>query len=107
MEMGDTFDSDIYVPNITDLNQLQLAIKVIMSSTLLPSTRFNPACFQDLQLFTPSESVQAISQLQRFLDGKKLSIGIKKLLMVTEMARQDVDKLDKFVNTIIDTSVTM
>lgn len=33
---------------------------------------------------------------------QKLTIGIKKLLMVIEMARQDVEnKVDKFVNTLV------
>lgn len=31
----------------------------------------------------------------------KLTIGIKKLLMIIEMARQDADKIEKFVNTLI------
>jgi hypothetical protein len=35
------------------------------------------------------------------LDGH-LSIGVKKLLMIVEMARQDVDKVEKFVNTLQD-----
>lgn len=30
----------------------------------------------------------------------KLAIGIKKLLMIIEMARQDADKVEKFVNTL-------
>lgn len=36
--------------------------------------------------------------------GERLSVGIKKLLMISEMARQDVDKVDKFFTTLCDTS---
>ena len=32
----------------------------------------------------------------------KLSMGIKKLLFTLEMASQDVDKVDKFVSTLME-----
>ena len=32
----------------------------------------------------------------------KLSIGIKKLLYIIEMASQDVDKVDKFMSTVLE-----
>ena len=32
----------------------------------------------------------------------KLSIGIKKLLYIVEMASQDVDKVDKFITTVLE-----
>jgi vesicle-fusing ATPase len=35
----------------------------------------------------------------------KLTLGVKKLLMISEMARQDVDKVEKFVGTIQDECV--
>jgi hypothetical protein len=38
------------------------------------------------------------------IDGR-FSIGIKKLLMIIEMARQDVDKAEKFVNALQEDAV--
>ena len=31
--------------------------------------------------------------------NEKLSVGVKKLLMISEMARQDVDKVERFVSS--------
>ena len=42
-----------------------------------------------------------MSLLEQAGMDQKLAIGIKKLIMVIEMARQDTDKIEKFVNTLI------
>ena len=42
-----------------------------------------------------------MSLLQQAGMEQRLAIGIKKLLMVIEMARQDADKIEKFVNTLL------
>ena len=38
---------------------------------------------------------------QAGVDGR-LSVGVKKLLMLSELARQDVDKVEKFVGALVD-----
>jgi vesicle-fusing ATPase len=57
---------------------------------------------KELKLFSETEERRAREMLMTMgLDGH-LSIGVKKLLMIVEMARQDVDKVEKFVNTLQD-----
>lgn len=52
-----------------------------------------------MELFNDQERSDALIELGT-VENMTLSIGVKKLLMVIEMARQDVDKVNKFVNTI-------
>ncbi len=48
-------------------------------------------------MFNETEHSRAMHMLVNAgIDGR-FSIGIKKLLMIAEMARQDVDKVEKFV----------
>lgn len=82
MDMTDEFSAELYVPTITSLEGIDIVL-------------------QQLELFEDSERERAISILQQANMDQKLTIGIKKLLMIIEMARQDDDKVDKFVNTIL------
>ncbi|RIA79766.1 P-loop containing nucleoside triphosphate hydrolase protein [Glomus cerebriforme] len=78
LSMSDCFNSEIYVPNIKELSSVDHILK-------------------ELKLFDDNEKDRAISDLKEV----KLNIGIKKLLMMIEMSRQDVDnKVEKFVDTI-------
>lgn len=52
-------------------------------------------------MFSDRERQRAMSVLHDAGVDGKISIGIKKLLMITEMARQDTDKVEKFCNTIL------
>lgn len=56
---------------------------------------------KQLGLFTDAERKRTLSLLSQAGMENKLTIGIKKLLMIIEMARQDADKIEKFVNTLI------
>ncbi|KAI7868132.1 P-loop containing nucleoside triphosphate hydrolase protein [Spinellus fusiger] len=85
MTMTDSFDSSIYVPTVTTLEGIDIVL-------------------QKLDLFTDQERERTLSILEQAGLGNKLAIGIKKLLMIIEMARQDADKIEKFVNTIISLS---
>ncbi|CAI2191442.1 11013_t:CDS:10, partial [Funneliformis geosporum] len=80
MNMSDCFNSEIYVPNIVELSFVDFVL-------------------EELALFNDDERNRALGALQQ--DGFNLNIGIKKLLMIIEMSRQDVDKVDKFVSTIM------
>jgi len=83
MDMIDCFNSEIYVPTIMDLLSVEIVLK-------------------ELDLFDNNERNEALNRLQQEgIDQKTLSIWVKKLLMITEMCRQDVDKVDKFVNTLM------
>ncbi|KAG9298198.1 hypothetical protein G9A89_002686 [Geosiphon pyriformis] len=82
MDMIDAFNSEIYVPNITDLRSVEVVLK-------------------ELDLFDDKERKRTLSNLQQEGIDQKLSIGIKKLLTIAEMCRQDFDKVDKFVNTLM------
>ncbi|CAG8598288.1 35733_t:CDS:10 [Gigaspora margarita] len=80
MNMSDCFNSDIYVPNITELSSVDIVLK-------------------ELTLFNDEERNRALNALKQ--GGVELRIGIKKLLTIIEMSRQDVDKVEKFVGTIL------
>ncbi|KAG2193738.1 hypothetical protein INT46_011349 [Mucor plumbeus] len=82
MDMTDEFSAEIYVPTITSLEGIDTVL-------------------QQLELFSDNERERALSILQQANMDQKLTIGVKKLLMIIEMARQDEDKVEKFVNTIL------
>ncbi|KAI9277564.1 P-loop containing nucleoside triphosphate hydrolase protein [Sporodiniella umbellata] len=82
MGMTSEFSTELYVPSITSLEGID-------------------AVLQELNLFEDDERERALSCLEQANMEHKLSIGVKKLLMVIEMARQDEDKVGKFVNTIL------
>ncbi|KAJ3283376.1 transport between ER and Golgi ATPase protein [Borealophlyctis nickersoniae] len=83
MEMTDAFNASVYVPNITDLNAVDIVLR-------------------DLQTFTDPERERALQMLRTSGVASRISVGIKKLLMMAEMASQDVDKVEKFVMTLTD-----
>ncbi|KAJ3090173.1 transport between ER and Golgi ATPase protein [Quaeritorhiza haematococci] len=84
MDMLESFDASIYTPNITDLGSLDLVL-------------------QELKLFNGDQDrYRALHALQSAGMADKLSIGIKKLMMVTERARQDDDTVEKFVSALTD-----
>jgi len=83
MDMSDAFNAELYVQNIVDLNSVR---KVV----------------EELQIFSPTELTRAIRMLQEAGVSDKVAIGVKKLMMICEMSRQDVDKVETFVNTMLD-----
>ncbi|KAI8636816.1 P-loop containing nucleoside triphosphate hydrolase protein [Parasitella parasitica] len=82
MDMTDEFSAEIYVPTITSLDGVD-------------------AVLQQLELFSDAERERAFSILKQANMDQKLTIGVKKLLMIIEMARQDQDKIEKFVNAML------
>ena len=75
MEMVDAFNSSMYVPNVTSLSAVDIILR-------------------ELKAFNDTER-QAVQSKLAGTQGK-LSVGIKKLIYMSEMACQDVDKVDKF-----------
>ncbi|KAJ8662918.1 hypothetical protein O0I10_001094 [Lichtheimia ornata] len=82
MDIADAFDTKIYISTLTSLAAVETVLK-------------------ELGLFSDRERQRAMSVLHDAGVDGKISIGIKKLLMITEMARQDTDKVEKFCNTIL------
>lgn len=85
MEMSESFDADIRVPAINDLQSVERIIR-------------------DVELFEDEQQLQHAMSLLRqagFGDEGKLNIGVKKLLSMTEMARQDPDPAEKLVGSLI------
>ncbi|XJO78664.1 hypothetical protein BDV3_003069 [Batrachochytrium dendrobatidis] len=91
MELIDAFNSSIYIPNITHLPSIQ---HVLM----------------ELKPFPDYDCKKAIQSLQQYLSSSttnpKLSISIKKLLYIAEMAGQDVDHAEKFVQTVTEECIS-
>ena len=82
--MGDAFNAVLEVPNITTLESIDFVLK-------------------EVKLFnTDFDRIKALEILKRSGRANSINIGIKKLLMIIEMARQDVDKMDKFVSAFSD-----
>lgn len=86
MDAMDAFATTVRVPAITTLRQLE---KVLA----------------DVEMFrTPQELQRAVELLrQAGLDGEdKLAIGVKRLLSLVEMCRQDQDSaVDKLVTELV------
>lgn len=86
MQMSDIFDSQIHIPSITDLRSLEMVLK-------------------DAELFTSSsDRRQAMGMLEQAGFGVegRLNIGIKKLLSIIEMARQEPEQgAERLVSAII------
>ncbi|KAG0170430.1 transport between ER and Golgi ATPase protein [Apophysomyces sp. BC1015] len=81
MDMTDGFNTEIYVPTITTLEGIDIVL-------------------QEIGLFQEHEREKTMSILSESNMEQKLAIGVKQLLMVIEMARQDKDKISKFVSTL-------
>ncbi|KAI9017073.1 P-loop containing nucleoside triphosphate hydrolase protein [Gaertneriomyces semiglobifer] len=86
MELAEAFNANIYAPNITDLASVEYVLR-------------------ELKTLTDSERHRAITTLRSSGVEQRLSIGIKKLMMIAEMANQDVDKVEKFVSAMMEEGV--
>jgi vesicle-fusing ATPase len=76
------FDAEITVPNVANQGELQ-------------------AVLEKLDLFAPEEQQRVLQQIEEYTGTKELNVGIKKILMAAETARQDVgDQVGRFVNIV-------
>lgn len=82
MGMIPEFSNEIYIPPINTIEGIEIVL-------------------QTVDLFTEAEHHQAMSYLRQSSIEDRIAIGIKKLLMIIEMARQDEDKVGKFVSAIL------
>ncbi|KAJ1950263.1 transport between ER and Golgi ATPase protein, partial [Dispira parvispora] len=82
MDMLDNFNAEIYVPPIRDVASVEFVLK-------------------DLQLYNQQELTQVMRSLYDEGVDTRLSLGIKKLLMIIEMARQDPQtKVEKLLASL-------
>ncbi|KAL6602255.1 AAA-domain-containing protein [Neocallimastix sp. 'constans'] len=82
MDMLNSFDAEIYVPSIKSLSSIDIVLK-------------------EIELFNDSERKYVMKNISQEIKSNYVSIGVKKLLMIAEMARQDDDKITKFVSTLL------
>jgi vesicle-fusing ATPase len=88
MEMVDAFDAEIRVPAISNLQSVATILK-------------------EVQLFSNEQQLRhSLSLLEQagFAAEGRLNIGVKKLLTMAEMARQDPDPAEKLVGSLIQAS---
>jgi vesicle-fusing ATPase len=85
--MSDFFDAEIFTPTINSISAVEAVLK-------------------EVKVFTDDELVQVVQQLRAANLEGKLNIGVKKLLMVAEMAKQDdVGTIDKFLTELVKEGV--
>eukprot|EP01137_Pigoraptor_chileana_P025948 Opistho-2@96200 len=84
MGLTDSFDATLKVPNLTKIDQITRAL-------------------MELGIFSAEEWKEFNSKQAGVLQNVRLWIGIKKLIMLAEMAKQDASKVDKFLESLRDT----
>jgi vesicle-fusing ATPase len=88
MELTDAFDADIRVPPITSLTAVDHVLR-------------------EVELFRSEEEYQTAKRLLQqagFAEEGRLNVGVKKLLSMAEMARQDPNPAEKLVGSLIQHS---
>ena len=81
MELVDSFNTSLYIPNITTLQALDI-------------------CLANSSSFNSNNRAKLIQTLTNAGLTSKLSVGIKKLIYMVEMASQDEEKVEKMVHLI-------
>jgi vesicle-fusing ATPase len=82
LNLVSSFDAEIAVPNVSDQNELK---KVL----------------DELDLFDEGEKRKVMEDLERYTGTKNVGVGIKKVLMAAETARQDEgDVVGRFVDIV-------
>ncbi|KAJ3367800.1 transport between ER and Golgi ATPase protein [Allomyces arbusculus] len=82
LDMDDCFNSQLYVPNVGSLEDVQLVTR-------------------HLEAFNETENAKVFDALAR-AGISDVSISVKKLLMRTEMARQDENPVQRFISVMLD-----
>ncbi|EED17759.1 vesicular fusion ATPase, putative [Talaromyces stipitatus ATCC 10500] len=81
LDMYSSFNSDIEVPTVNTYDELRYIL-------------------EGLETFTPQEIEGILGGIYSIDDDKKIGVGIKKILLGIETAKQDIDKAGRFVNVI-------
>lgn len=90
VDMGfeDVFNAELYIPPITEIVYLAKAI-------------------ESSSVFSGAELQILLHSLERMLSGRKFSVSIKKLLLITEMASNDPSPVEKFLSVFQQDSKIM
>ncbi|QQK46961.1 NsfA [Penicillium digitatum] len=81
LDIYNSFNSDIMVPNVSSFGELRFVM-------------------QKSDAFDAQEIAQALGSVGGLADDGRLSVGIKKILLGIETAKQDSDKVGRFVRVI-------
>ncbi|PLB53131.1 putative vesicular fusion ATPase [Aspergillus steynii IBT 23096] len=81
LDVYNSFNSDIMVPNVMSYQELEHIM-------------------QNSGAFEPEEITQALRSIGGIAEDKTIGVGIKKILLGIETAKQDADKVGRFVRVI-------
>ena len=81
LDVFNSFNSDILVPNVLSFEELRFVME-------------KSGAFDEQEISRALEGVGGLA------DDSRLSVGIKKVLLGIETAKQDVDKVGRFVRVI-------
>lgn len=81
LDMYSSFNADIEVPTVNTYDELRHIL-------------------EGSETFTPQEIEGILGGIYSIDDDKKIGVGIKKILLGIETAKQDIDKAGRFVNVI-------
>jgi vesicle-fusing ATPase len=87
MELVDAFNTSVYVPNITTISSIDNAL-------------------QQLGTFDDASRRQLSQSLTNAGLSGRISVGIKKLVYMSEMASQDEEKVEKLFQALSEEGVT-
>jgi vesicle-fusing ATPase len=81
LDLYNSFNSDIMVPTVNTYDELQQIL-------------------EQSDAFSPPEIQQALEGIGGITDDKKIGVGIKRILLGIETAKQDPDKVGRFTRVI-------
>jgi len=81
LDVYNSFNADIMVPNVNTYDELRHVM-------------------EQSETFDAQEIAQALEEIGGIIDDGKIGVGVKKVLLGIETAKQDVDKVGRFVRVI-------
>lgn len=81
LDVYNSFNADIMVSNVNTYNELRYVM-------------------EQSEAFDAQEITQALEEIGGIIDDGKIGVGVKKVLLGIETAKQDVDKVGRFVRVI-------
>lgn len=81
LDVYNSFNADIMVSNVNTYNELRYVM-------------------EQSETFDAQEIAQALEEVGGIIDDGKIGVGVKKVLLGIETAKQDVDKVGRFVRVI-------
>lgn len=81
LDVYNSFNADIMVSNVNTYNELRYVM-------------------EQSEAFDAQEIAQALEEIGGIIDDGKIGVGVKKVLLGIETAKQDVDKVGRFVRVI-------